>query len=57
MKYADKNKPIKTTPDGIWEATPNKSKDGEFRGTTTDLQGNGYPLKDDSNKYNSKRSK
>lgn len=42
MKKPDKDKPIKSMPEGVWESSrPNKSKGKD---TNTDLQGNGYPV-------------
>ena len=49
MKIPDKNKPIRTVPDGAWEGgllhlkkdrPPHRSPDE----ITTDFQGNGYPV-------------
>ena len=47
MKKVDKNKPVKTIPDGIWESShPVSNKDKSNTLTeSTDLQGNGYPKK------------
>lgn len=47
MKNTDKNKPIPTIPDGVWESRhPVSHKDKPDRTTpSTDLQGNGYPKK------------
>ena len=48
MKNVDKNKPIHTMPKGIWESSnpvPNKEKPSAAT-ESTDLQGNGYPKKD-----------
>lgn len=47
MKFAEKDKPIRTIPKGVWESSrpsDDKEKDKEQNiTTTTDLQGNGYP--------------
>lgn len=43
MKATDKDKPISTTPDGIWEAKPPKQSFKNPGSLTTDLQNNGYP--------------
>ncbi len=42
MKESDKDKPIKSVPEGVWESSrPKKSKGKDIN---TDLQGNGYPV-------------
>ncbi|MFT3983062.1 MAG: hypothetical protein QM697_04100 [Lachnospiraceae bacterium] len=43
MKEPDKNKPIKSMPDGVWESSRPRKTPG--KDTNTDLQGNGYPTK------------
>lgn len=47
MKITDKKKPINTTPKGVWEGSPatNKNEKPATPTLTTDLQGNGYPVK------------
>lgn len=46
MKSSDKAKPGNTLPDGIWEgSSPKQDKDKNKCTLTTDLQGNGYPVK------------
>lgn len=47
MKFADKDKPIKTMPKGVWESSrPDSNKEKASSATeSTDLQGNGYPKK------------
>lgn len=47
MKITDKKKPINTIPKGVWEGSrpvPDKKKE-EAATPSTDLQGNGYPVK------------
>lgn len=45
MKSTDKDKPIKTIPDGVWESNHSTENKKEKNPTiTTDLQGNGYPV-------------
>ena len=49
MKAAPKDKPIHTTPKGVWESSTtykkeHKSKTEHLNEITTDAQGNGYPL-------------
>ena len=49
MKATDKDKPIRTAPEGVWEGSiPNKkekrSKKQRLNDITTDIQGNGYPV-------------
>ena len=42
----DRNKSIKTVPQGVWEGSrPKKEDHSEKASTGTDLQGNGYPVK------------
>ncbi len=51
MKITDKKKPVQTIPKGVWES----SRPDSYKNTgsqqerpvnkTTDLQGNGYPVK------------
>lgn len=53
MKFAEKDKPVKTIPRGVWESSrpeSNKEKDknnstnsSTDSAITTDAQGNGYP--------------
>lgn len=38
----DKNKPIKTIPEGVWESSRPTDKRNKCS-KSTDLQGNGYP--------------
>lgn len=47
MKITDKKKPVKTIPKGVWESSrPEEDKEKTSSATqTTDLQGNGYPVK------------
>lgn len=51
MKITDKKKPVQTIPKGVWESSrPPAYKDtgketGQPSNKTTDLQGNGYPVK------------
>lgn len=49
MKFADKDKPIKTIPKGVWESSrPVPDKEETSSATeSTDLQGNGYPKPQD----------
>lgn len=45
MKITDKKKPVHTIPQGVWESSrPTENKDKSTNSTTTDLQGNGYPV-------------
>ena len=49
MKATDKEKRIRTAPDGAWEsgvihAEKNCSKKQHLNDITTDIQGNGYPV-------------
>lgn len=45
MKITDKKRPVKTIPKGVWESSkPTGSKEQNKTSTTTDLQGNGYPV-------------
>ncbi len=49
MKVTDKEKRIRTAPDGAWEsgvinAKKNRSKKQHLNDITTDIQGNGYPV-------------
>ena len=49
MKATDKDKPIRTTPEGAWEGgvineRKKPSKKQHLNDITTDLQGNGYPV-------------
>ncbi len=43
MKEPDKNEPIKSMPEGVWESSRPQKPPG--KDTNTDLQGNGYPTK------------
>ena len=47
MKQAEKDKPIATTPKGVWEASQADEKKRRAGKTSpgTDLQQNGYPQK------------
>ena len=51
MKITDKKKPVQTIPKGVWESSrPRPYKDNDTQqerpaNKTTDLQGNGYPVK------------
>ncbi|MCI9079367.1 MAG: hypothetical protein HFH68_10660 [Lachnospiraceae bacterium] len=51
MKITDKKKPVQTIPEGVWESSrPRPYKDNKEEqerpvNKTTDLQGNGYPVK------------
>lgn len=47
MKITDKKKPVKTIPNGVWESSrPVQNKENQTPvSETTDLQGNGYPQK------------
>lgn len=50
MKEAEKDKPVRTIPNGVWEASrpgkeENKSEEGYANQQTTDAQGNGYPMR------------
>ncbi len=49
MKPTDKEKHIRTAPEGAWEsgiinAKKNCSKKQHLNDITTDIQGNGYPI-------------
>ncbi|MCH5271546.1 MAG: hypothetical protein J1E83_12490 [Lachnospiraceae bacterium] len=48
-KITDKKKPVNTIPKGVWESSrPVANKDkSDSAMETTDLQGNGYPQKQD----------
>lgn len=50
MKEAEKDKPVRTIPNGVWEASrpgkeENKSEAQYVNEKTTDAQGNGYPVR------------
>lgn len=51
MKITDKKKPVQTIPKGVWESSRKDSYKNIGRqqerpvNKTTDLQGNGYPVK------------
>lgn len=45
MKITDKNKPVKTIPKGVWEGSKPEKEKSNSASLTTDLQGNGYPKK------------
>ena len=53
MKITDKKKPIQTVPKGVWESTrpqedqADKNRENPALSLSTDLQGNGYPAKND----------
>lgn len=53
MKVTDNNKPINTLPKGVWESSnpirDKKNKNNNGFTSTTDLQGNGYPINKQSN--------
>ncbi len=49
MKMAEKEKPIPTTPEGVWEGSTtlkkeHKTKVEHLNEVSTDSQGNGYPI-------------
>lgn len=45
METTNKNVPINTIPDGVWESSPPEEDYKRNKNDlTTDLQGNGYPL-------------
>ena len=49
MKAAEKDKPIHTTPKGVWESSTtykkeHKTQKEHLNEITTDAQGNGYPI-------------
>lgn len=52
MKITEKGKPINAIPKGVWEASnPSKDKKNKTNDAfteSTDLQGNGYPMKKQS---------
>lgn len=52
MKKTEKKKPVKSMPQGVWEASRSehteKEKNKELS-DTTDLQGNGYPKNSSKN--------
>lgn len=56
MKMTEKKKSVDTIPKGVWESSrPEKEKEEKVTVTqTTDLQGNGYPYK---NNHSNKQSK
>lgn len=48
MKQAEKDKPVHTTPKGVWEGSTTLKKEHKTRNEhpreiSTDAQGNGYP--------------
>lgn len=46
MKITDKKKPLNTVPKGVWESSrPVQDKNNKSITPSTDLQGNGYPVK------------
>lgn len=46
MKATDKKKPVRTVPKGVWETSlPAPDKKKQENDISTDLQGNGYPVK------------
>ncbi len=49
MKITNKKESVNTMPDGVWESSrPTKNKDNDKNSAftvSTDLQGNGYPIK------------
>lgn len=49
MKMAEKDKPIHTTPKGVWEGSTtfekeHTTKEKHLNEISTDNQGNGYPI-------------
>lgn len=49
MKQAQYDKPVHTTPKGVWESSTTLKKEHKTKGEhlneiTTDAQGNGYPV-------------
>lgn len=49
MKQAESDKPVSTTPKGVWEGSTtykkeHKTKNEHLNEITTDAQGNGYPI-------------
>ena len=50
MKITEKKKPVQTIPKGVWESSRSgrNTDKGQDRPSnkTTDLQGNGYPVKE-----------
>lgn len=52
MKFAEKDKPVRTIPKGVWESSRPKDNSGKEAeqniSPSTDLQGNGYPRNDRS---------
>ena len=49
MKEAEKDKPVRTIPNGVWEGSrpgkqENQSETRYVNKQTTDAQGNGYPI-------------
>ncbi len=53
MKQAESDKPIHTIPNGVWESSrpykkKPKAKDEHLNEITTDTQGNGYPVSNNS---------
>ena len=45
MKITDKKKPVNTIPAGVWESSrPNQNKKKTVFSSSTDMQGNGYPV-------------
>lgn len=50
MKITEKKKPVQTIPKGVWESSrPGRNTEkGQVHvsNKTTDLQGNGYPVKE-----------
>ena len=49
MKAAEKDKPVHTTPKGVWEGSvtlkkEHKTKAEHLNEISTDAQGNGYPV-------------
>ncbi len=54
MKASNKNKNIRTIPEGTWESgvimdKKNYSKKQHLNDIATDIQGNGYPIINDDN--------
>lgn len=61
MKKAEKNNPVRTIPHGAYEAgaTNQSIRDNDWNPNdiTTDIQGNGYPVKTEKNVFKHKDEK
>jgi len=46
MKQPERDKTVKTIPNGVWEGSrpPRDRKQGRDHGAAADMQGNGYPV-------------